>query len=72
MAEGTIVITLRWENQEFFEATSKKDDGDTITIVRVEEDGNIAAVWPHVGDIIKEQIRRDLDTIGSDMKEPAG
>jgi hypothetical protein len=63
----TLTLKLKWENAKSFEMT--EDDGKTISIVKVEENGNIGVVWPHVKAICTEYFNSKVDAIGQEMAQ---
>ena len=70
MAEGEIEVMLKWENGKSFEMTQKHAEATVITVVRMEENGNIKRLWEHVEAICKEDFARHLAEIGEQMKAP--
>ena len=68
MAEKTQVLKLTWENKKHFKMV--EDDGEKVTIVMVEENGNIGAIWPEVQNICTRYFQSIIEKIGNEMKAP--
>ncbi|KKL71580.1 hypothetical protein LCGC14_2093510 [marine sediment metagenome] len=68
MALIEIEIMLKWENGVSFEMTEKEDDGAVVSIIKVEENANIASIWPHIREVCKAQIEGYLNRVGDEMK----
>ena len=69
MAETEIELKITWENKVAFEVTAKEDAGDTVTVVRAEENGDLQALWPALTDVLERYIKTLMARIGKDMKE---
>lgn len=61
-------IKIKWENDVSFEITTKRDAGETKTVIKLEENGFINELWPHVEACCKEYFVDELNVIGSEMK----
>lgn len=68
MAEQTMQITFAWENDVEFKMDTKLNDDDKITVIKVEENGDIANLWSGIQSICEKTVTRHLDTIGGVMK----
>ena len=69
MPETTIKLIIKWENEAGFELTSKEDDNETITIVKLEENACIGTIWDNVANICNDYFSHLMRRIGDDMKE---
>lgn len=67
MAETEIELTVKWENGAAFEVTAKEDAGPTVTIVKAEENGDMAALWSAITDVMERYIKTLMARIGKDM-----
>lgn len=67
MAVSELEVKFRWENDNFFEMTRKVDAEDVQTIIKAEEQGNLASLWPHIEKICIGTITQDMKTIGEKM-----
>ncbi len=68
MAASELEIKLTWENGVHFTFTAKHDAEVVKTIVSMDENGNIAGLWPSVQSICETYLKSELNTIGSAMK----
>lgn len=68
MAEKQVEIELNWENGNYFEMKLKPDDGDWLQVVRVDEQGNIATIWPKVEQICLLAFAKKCAEIGEEMR----
>lgn len=68
MAEQTMKITLTWENGVSFSMDTKLNAEDKITVIEVEENGDIANLWSGIQSICEKTVTRHLDIIGGVMK----
>ena len=64
-----IDIRFTWENNNEFEVLSKEGSQDTVTLVRMEENGNISALWPAATDLIERHFKSLMARIGSEMAQ---
>jgi len=67
MASTRIRVDIKWENNVEFEVTCKENDGDTLTVDKVEENGCIAELWPAVTDKVERYIKSVMARIGKEM-----
>ena len=65
-----IEITLKWQNGGYYEMTSKRDQEGNIQVVRMEENGSIATLWPHVSIICQTFFNDVVTEIGNEMAQP--
>lgn len=68
MAIRQIDITLKWENQKFFEMTQKEDANPKITTIRVEENSDIGGLWQNIANICQNDFARHIARAGDEMK----
>ncbi len=64
--EHKITLKLEWQNKKEFHMN--EDDGTEVQIVKVEENGHIALIWPQVEEICKRYFAAQLEKIGTEMK----
>ena len=64
-----VEIKIKWEDDNYFEMTAKKDAGEKKQIVRIEENGCLEAFWEHISNICKEYMSKLLHDIGDEMKK---
>lgn len=64
-----VEIKIKWQDDAFFEMTTKRDAGDVKQIVRIEENGCLEAFWPHISNICKDYISKLLHDIGDEMEK---
>lgn len=69
MAQSEIQLKITWENNNFFQMTTKKDEGAVTQVVRMEENGQIKELWIHISDICKNFFGTTIDGIGTEMKQ---
>ncbi len=69
MAASELELKLTWENGVNFTLTSKHDASAVKTIVSMDENGNLAALWLNVQNICETYVRQELETIGRVMKQ---
>lgn len=67
--EGEFEVTLKWKNADFFEMSIKADSDPKVKIVRVEENGNLAALWDNIKKICVDTFSSEIDSIGEEMKK---
>ncbi len=70
MAESVLLLRIKWENQSHFEMESKRDDEAYIQTVRMEENGSLSSLWPHISNICKDFLVVQLLEIGEVMAQP--
>ena len=63
-----LTLTFKWENKKAFELKSD-NDVEKVTIIRVEEDGNIALLWSNIEAVCSLYVKAELEKMGKDMKE---
>jgi len=68
MAEDKMEITFTWENDVMFKMDTKFNAEDKITVIKVEENGDIANLWSGIQSICERTVTRHLDIIGGVMK----
>lgn len=68
MAAKELEIKLSWENGVSFEMTAKRDAGVVSTVVQLDENGQIATLWPNIHNICRTFFIAELTTIGTEMK----
>ena len=70
MAESVLLLRIKWENRSHFEMESKRDDASYIQVVRMEENGSLSSLWPHINNICRDFLIAQLLAIGEAMKQP--
>ena len=68
MAEQELEMTFKWENDESFEVIIQ-EDGEPKTLVKMDENGDIASLWSSVSDLLERYIKSLMTRIGKDMQE---
>lgn len=68
MAAKELELTLKWENGVSFEMTTKRDAEAVSTVVKLDENGQIANLWPNIHKICQTFFLAELTTIGTEMK----
>jgi len=66
--EHELEITIKWQDDVYFQMTGKKDAQDKKQIVRIEENGCLETFWSHISNICKEYLSKQLHDIGEEMK----
>lgn len=66
--ENEAEITLAWENNVGFCMTQKVNSDPEKIIIKLEENGDIASLWPHIEDACQQFFNNLLSKIGSDMR----
>ncbi|KKN74732.1 hypothetical protein LCGC14_0387740 [marine sediment metagenome] len=64
----TRLIRLTWENDVQFKMDTKLNDEDWLTIIEMDENGNISQLWEHAGALCKKYFETQVDFIGGVMK----
>jgi len=64
----TLTIKLKWENNVSYEMTVTEGD-KTISIVKVEENGHIETLWPHIQNICNQYFQEKIEAIGVEMAQ---
>lgn len=70
MPGSEIELKVTWENTASFEVTVKEDAGPVLTVVKADENGNLAAMWPALTDAVERYIKALMSRIGKEMSEP--
>ncbi len=68
MAEQVRLVRLTWENGEGFKVDTKLDAGAYVTIIEMDENGNIAQLWPHAQKLCETYFERIVTDVGTEMK----
>ena len=68
MAADVRLVRLSWENGVQFKLDTKLNDGSYITIMEMDENGDIAQLWEHAGKLCKKYFETQIDSIGGVMK----
>ena len=61
-------LKLKWENGVEFSVQEKHDDGEWSTVLALEENGEIATLWPNVQKALEAYWKQVLTSIGEEMK----
>lgn len=69
MAISKLTIDLKWENDNFFEVTAKKDDEEKKTVIRMDENTHLPALWVDITKICANYLHKVLEQIGNEMKQ---
>ena len=72
MAVSKIQLTIRWENDQFFEMKVKPDDGDGNVVLRMDENTYLPALWSDVTKICSNYFKKIMEQIGNEMKQEGG
>ncbi len=64
-----LVLTFTWENKKRLKLIAH-DDSETKTILQMDEDGNLAALWDGVEITLHRYFQSIMDKIGTEMKKP--
>ena len=70
MAGEELELTFNWENTKSFQMTAKKTGKDVLTVIKMDENGQIDQLWPHLENICKQYLDQELKAIGKAMKKP--
>lgn len=65
----TLTLKLKWENEKSFEFTEDEND-KVLSIIKVEENGNIATLWPQIQKICCDTFNSKMEAIGQEMAKP--
>ncbi len=68
MAEQVRLVRLTWENEVGFKMDTKIDAGSYITIIEMDENGNIAQLWPFAQQLCEKYFEKTITGIGTEMK----
>ncbi|KKL90373.1 hypothetical protein LCGC14_1905320 [marine sediment metagenome] len=68
---GTVrLVRLTWQNGVRFKMDTKLDSGSYITILEMDENGDIGALWPHASQLCEKYFKQQMASIGEAMKAP--
>lgn len=70
MAETIITVKFIWDNNVEFKVTTKEDDGATLNVLQMHENGNISALFPAAKDLVDRYIKTLMVRIDGEMKPP--
>ena len=70
MAATVIDLRIEWENNNTFHVQSQEDSGPVLTVVKVDENGDVAALWPSLVDLMERHIKGIMARIGTEMAKP--
>ena len=68
MAEQTRLIRLTWENGVNFKMDTKLDDGSYMTIIDMDENGELPKLWDNAQSLCEKFFLEKITGIGADMK----
>jgi hypothetical protein len=68
VAESTLIIQFKWENDNYFTMSSKLNAEDIIDIVKLEENAILNKLWPDTKSMIMKYVEHEVDIIGNEMK----
>lgn len=66
MAQNEIELTFKWENTVTFEVTAR-DNGSPLTIIKMDENDDIANLWPAASDLVERYMKSLMARIGKEM-----
>ena len=69
MAISKLTIDLKWENDNSFGMTSKEGDEEKKTVIRMDENTHLPALWADVTKICYNYLHKVLEQIGNKMKQ---
>ena len=70
MAQKQTIVILRWENGKSFEMLAQEEGAqDYITVVKLDENSDIAALWDSVQTICETYLKKQIAEVGAEMKE---
>jgi hypothetical protein len=61
-------IKVKWENGAMFSVVEKHDEHDPTTVLALEENGEIAVLWPNVQKALEAYWKVIMTKIGEEMK----
>jgi len=67
MAEQKLEVIIKWENDNYFEITAKKNGGEKFTIIRNDENAHLLDMWSGVQKASLQYFRAVLEDIKVDM-----
>ena len=62
------LIKLTWENNDEFKMETQLNDEGWLTIIEMDENGDISQLWEHAGKLCKRYFETQVDFIGGVMK----
>jgi len=70
MAAKQLVLIFQWENTKSFQMLAQEPEmTEYLTIVRVEENSDLASLWRNVQEICEKYCLDQIKQIGTEMKE---
>jgi len=69
MAEQEMEVTFKWENDVFFSMSTRKNQDERITDIRIEENAHIDTIWSAIQSACIGRVSQILSDIGKEMKE---
>ena len=69
MAQTQVEVIFKWENNKKIEVEAK-EGSNTITVLRVDENGHLAEMMPAVLDLVERYIKALLTRVAKDMAQP--
>jgi hypothetical protein len=67
MAASTLVLSFSWENDDHLKLLASENGGDDLTILEMEENGELNIMWPHIKKTLMSYYETKIDDIGDDM-----
>jgi hypothetical protein len=67
MEEQKLEVTIKWENDNFFEITAKKNGGEKFIIIRDDENAHLLSMWSGIQKAALLYFKSVLEGIKSDM-----
>ena len=64
--ENELELTFKWENRVGVKVEAN-NNGDSLTILKMDENGDIAALWPHAQELLMKYCLAQLQRIGAEM-----
>ena len=61
-------IKVTWENNVFFQMEAREQGGDWLTVVMMNENSTIKAIWGEIDRICHNYFTYHLNEIGKEMK----
>lgn len=68
MAAQVRLIRLTWENGVSFKMDTKLDAESYVTILEMDENGNIAQLWASAQQLCEKYFEATITGVGNDMK----
>lgn len=69
MADTVRIIRLSYENGVRFKMDTKLNSGAYVTILEMDENGDIASLWSSAQQLCEKYAREQLTAIGKVMRE---